>query len=104
KAAQSDKQFSLEDVKKAIEMAREYDFVQFTNGETEYKYTEEEIVQSLSTQQTYPKEFIPEWEWKCPLTGIWLDKPDLSIEVCKEKRIKRKYLNKPIDLDKSTYL
>lgn len=48
KAAQP-KQFSLEDVKKAIEMAREI------------RYSTEEIIQSLSTQQL-PKEFIPEYE------------------------------------------
>src|SRR5690606_9167115 len=57
KAAQS-KQFSLEDMKKAIEMAREYEFVQYTNGETKDKYSEAEIIQSLSTQQL-PKEFVP---------------------------------------------
>lgn len=57
--AEQSKQFSLEDVKKAIEMAREYEFIQFGGGDTESKYTEEEIIQSLSTQQL-PKFFIPE--------------------------------------------
>lgn len=52
--------FSLEDMKKAIEMAREYEFIQFGGGDTESKYTEEEIIQSLSTQQL-PKEFVPEY-------------------------------------------
>lgn len=61
KVAQS-KQFSLEDVEKAIEMARSG-----SNGLISFKdfvkpdYTQEEIIQSLSTQQL-PKEFIPEYE------------------------------------------
>lgn len=55
------KQFSLEDVEKAIEMAREYEFVRFGGGETEDKYTEEEIIKLLTTQKL-PKFFIPEYE------------------------------------------
>ena len=51
------KQFSLDDMKKAIEMAREYEFIRFGGGDIESKYTEEEIIQSLSTQQL-PKEFV----------------------------------------------
>ena len=51
------KQFSLDDMKKAIEMAREYEFIRFGGGDIESKYTEEEIIQSLSTQQL-PSEFI----------------------------------------------
>lgn len=67
KAAQL-KQFSLEDVKKAIEMAREQSEPYYGGGGLvlsepiyEDKHTEEEIIQSLSTQQL-PKEFIPEWK------------------------------------------
>jgi len=66
KAAQSKGQYSLEDVKKAIEMARESSEPYWGGGGLvlsepiyENKYTEEEIIQSLSTQQL-PKEFIPE--------------------------------------------
>jgi len=72
KAAQSDKRFSLEDVKKAIQMAKtlvegkqEFEIENIlgssdgTYGISE-KYTEEEIIQALSTQQL-PKVFIPEY-------------------------------------------
>ena len=62
KAAQS-KQFSLEDMKKAIEMAREEGHTTF------FKHTEEYIIQSLSTQQL-PKEFIPEYEVGIKENGI----------------------------------
>lgn len=58
KAAQS-KQFSLEDVEKAIEMARSYTH-DGAHGDY-FHYTEEEIIQSLSTQKL-PSEFIPEYE------------------------------------------
>lgn len=75
KAAQS-KQFSLEDMRKAIEMARlmtddgvgDVFDTESISGLTELctyglrdKYSEEEIIQSLSTQQL-PKEFIPDTE------------------------------------------
>ena len=67
KAAQF-KQFSLEDVKKAIKMAREQSEPYYGGGGLvlsepiyEDKHTEEEIIQSLSTQKL-PKEFIPEYE------------------------------------------
>lgn len=53
------KKFSLEDIKKAIEMAREDNGI---DCEGNYSYTEEEIIQSLSTQQSMPKEFIVEYE------------------------------------------
>lgn len=57
--AQSKGQYSLEDIKKAIEMAREQDCSNFEYyGFCEKSYTDEEIIQSLSTQQL-PKEFIP---------------------------------------------
>lgn len=63
------KQFTLEDMKKAIEMAREQSEPYYGGGGLvlfepiyENKYTEEEIIQSLSTQQL-PKEFIPEYEY-----------------------------------------
>ena len=57
KAAQS-KQFSLEDMKKAIELARKT----FPTDKLSCdRYSTEEIIQSLSTQQS-PKEFIPEYE------------------------------------------
>jgi len=57
RAAQS-KQFSLEDMKRAIEMAREMDCSNYDYyGYCEKTYTEEEIIQSLSTQRL-PKEFI----------------------------------------------
>lgn len=66
KAAKA-KQFTLDDVKKAIEMAREtyWDidnrgFSSNTEGDWSYKYSEEEIIQSLSTQQS-PSDFIPEY-------------------------------------------
>ena len=66
KAAQS-KQFSLEDMKKAIKMAREQSEPYYGGGGLvlpepiyEDKHTEEEIIQSLFTQQL-PKEFIPEY-------------------------------------------
>lgn len=65
-AAQS-KQFSLEDMKKAIKMAREQSEPYYGGGGLvlpepiyEDKHTEEEIIQSLFTQQL-PKEFIPEY-------------------------------------------
>lgn len=64
KSAQAKGQYSLEDMKKAIEMARDVywdidnrGFSSNTEGDWSYKYTEEEIIQSLSTQQL-PKEFI----------------------------------------------
>lgn len=70
KAAQS-KQFSLEDMEKAIEMARDISDGNdtFTGGDItgltevctydwEQKYSDEEIIQSLSTQQS-PKGFEP---------------------------------------------
>ena len=67
KAAQS-KQFSLEDMKKAIKMAREQSEPYYGGGGLvlsepiyEDKHTEEEIIQSLFTQKL-PKEFIPEYE------------------------------------------
>lgn len=64
KVAQSKGQYSLEDIKKAIEMARDY-YDGFT-------YTEKEIIQSLSTQKL-PSEFISEYENKCwclkPMSG-----------------------------------
>lgn len=61
KAAQS-KQFSLDDMRKAIEMAREQDCSNFEYyGFCEKSYTDEEIIQSISTQQL-PSEFIPEYE------------------------------------------
>lgn len=69
------KQFSLKDMKKAIEMAREADSIDgtvdlhivlnFPNSDISdlrIKWTEEEIIQSLSTQRL-PKEFIPETEY-----------------------------------------
>lgn len=64
KAAQQSKQFSLEDVKKAIDMAREeYTWTnQGREGSTEWYYSKEQIIQSLSTQQL-PSEFIPEYEY-----------------------------------------
>lgn len=48
--------FSLEDMKKAIEMA-----THINPNNTDRFYSKEEIIQSLSTQQL-PKEFIPEIE------------------------------------------
>lgn len=70
KAAQS-KQFSLEDMKKAIKMARrgicsngEFDLNALYGlddlQEVNHKYSDDEIIQSLSTQQL-PKKFIPEY-------------------------------------------
>src|SRR5690606_35245826 len=92
KAAQS-KQYSLEDVKKAWEDGRNGTKL---IGNFPYQQTKwinknlEEFIQSLSTQQL-PVSFEPEWQWKCPLTGVLPDIPDLSIGVCKEKIIKKKY-------------
>ncbi|TXG85501.1 MAG: hypothetical protein E6R13_02055 [Spirochaetes bacterium] len=73
KAAQSKVQYSLEDIKKTVGMARTlfeenmFDIEEIL-GLTEVsthnmilKYSEEEIIQSLSTQQL-PSEFIPEYE------------------------------------------
>lgn len=60
KAAQS-KQFSLEDVKKAIEMARGNSGRFRLADDISFDYTEEQIIQSLYTQNL-PKEFIPEYE------------------------------------------
>lgn len=85
KAAQS-KQFSLEDMKKAIEMAREQSEPYYGGGGLvlsepiyENKYTEEEIIQSLSTQQL-PKEFIPEYD----LMNEGYNKPeDYPYQECK---------------------
>ena len=58
KAAQSsNKQYSLEDMKKAIAMAKEGKLsFKFDNEGIVYKHTQEEIIHSLSTQQL-PKEF-----------------------------------------------
>lgn len=69
------KQFSLEDIKKAIEMAREADSIDGTvdlhivlnfpntdNSDLRVKWTEEEIIQSLSTQQL-PVSFEPGYEY-----------------------------------------
>lgn len=59
KAAQT-KQFTLEDIKKAIEMAR----MTFPTDKLSCdRHSTEEIIQSLSTQQS-PKEFIPEYEYQ----------------------------------------
>lgn len=52
KAAQTKEKYSLDDIKKAIEMAQEVD-----SDSVSSLYTKEEIIQSLSTQQL-PKEFI----------------------------------------------
>lgn len=58
KAAQA-KQFTLDDVKKAIEMAR----MTFPTDKLSCdRYSTEHIVQTLSTQQL-PKEFVPEYEY-----------------------------------------
>jgi len=56
KAAQSNKQFSLEDIRKAFRAGRNYE------NEYNYEYApdEDEYIQSLSTQQI-PKEFVPEY-------------------------------------------
>ena len=71
RAAQS-KQFSLEDIKKAIEMARrgissnigEFDLNALYGiqdlKDVNHKYSDFDIIQSLSTQQL-PKEFFPEY-------------------------------------------
>lgn len=80
KAAQP-KQFSLEDIKKAIEMARkEYTWTnQGREGSTEWYYSKEQIIQSLSTQQL-PKEFIPEYN----LMNKGYDEPeDYPYQECK---------------------
>jgi hypothetical protein len=74
KASQS-KQFTLEDMKKAIEMARKMDCSNFEYyGFCEKAYTDEEIIQSLSTQQL-PSEFIPEtycsYGDDCPSKGAY---------------------------------
>jgi len=64
------KQFSLEDIRKAIEMAREVywdtdnnGFSLNTEGDWSSKHTESDIIQSLSNK--LPKEFIPELEKQC---------------------------------------
>ena len=58
----NDKKFSLDDIKKAIEMTREgKSSFKFDNEGIVYKYTEEEIIQSLSTQHL-PKVFDIEVE------------------------------------------
>ena len=85
-AQQSNKQFSLEDMKKAIEMAREQSEPYYGGGGLvlsepiyEDKHTEEEIIQSLSSQQL-PKEFIPEYN----LMNKGYDKPeDFPYQECK---------------------
>lgn len=91
KAAQP-KQFSLEDIKKAIEMAREADSIDdivdlhivlnypnADNSDLRIKYIEEEIIQALSTQQL-PKEFIPEYD----LMNEGYNKPeDYPYQECK---------------------
>lgn len=70
KATQS-KQYSLEDIKKAIQMARrgicsggEFDLNALYGlddlQEVNHKYSDTEIIQSLSTQQL-PKEFVPQY-------------------------------------------
>ena len=56
---QSDKQFSLEDMQKAIEMAQQESWDE--GGYLGLEHKPEEIIQSLSTQQL-PKEFIPDYE------------------------------------------
>lgn len=65
KAAQS-KQFSLEDMKKAIEFSynagRRLER-KAVSPDFNFKIYREELIQSLSTQQL-PKEFIPEYEAK----------------------------------------
>lgn len=59
------KQFSLEDMKKAIEMARigfkNYPSDSFKSINNYIKSETNKIIQSLSTQQ-FPSEFIPEYE------------------------------------------
>lgn len=55
------KQFSLEDIQKAIEMARDYiAYMKFGEIKVEFDGGADKIIQSLSTKQ-YPKEFIPEY-------------------------------------------
>src|SRR5690606_25080535 len=78
----SDKQFSLEDMKKAIDLTqqicdRNAHYVQRDRNVPVPMITideEEEIIQSLSTQQL-PKEFIPILESKCwclmPMSGCF---------------------------------
>ena len=87
KAVQSNKQFSLEDMIKAIEMAREQSEPYYGGGGLvlfepiyENKYTEEEIIQSLSTQKL-PKEFIPEYEVVYFHGNGYYNESELSIEV-----------------------
>lgn len=59
KAAQSKTSFTLEDMKKAIEMSRKT----FPTDKLSCdRYSTEEIIQSLSTQHL-PKEFIPEYRY-----------------------------------------
>lgn len=74
KAAQA-KQFTLEDIKKAIEMSRSFKPMTIEgNFSSGGYYSTEEIIQSLSTQQL-PKEFIPEtycnYGDDCPSKGAY---------------------------------
>lgn len=95
---QSNKQFSLEDMIKAIEMAREADSIDGTvdlhivlnypnadNSDLRIKWTEEEIIQSLSTQQL-PKEFIVKYEYKHVSNGKWYN--ECGLIGFSEKRLK----------------
>jgi len=61
KAAQSDKQFSLEDLKKAIKMAKGLDIKSGVWFKCD-TFSEEEIIQSLSTQKL-PVSFEPEYRY-----------------------------------------
>ena len=57
KVLQSDKLFSLEDMKRALKLKNGFD----DEGHTIFM-TDDEIIQSLSTKQL-PKEFVPEYEY-----------------------------------------
>lgn len=88
KAAQA-KQFSLEEMNIAIEMAREGNFSNYEHfGYVDWDNTEDKIIQSLSTQQL-PKEFIPEYEKYCS-TGR---KCDSKGSNCKSAILKPKTTN-----------
>lgn len=83
KFATKNKQFSLEDVKKAIEMAREGNFSNYDHlGYIDWDNSEDKIIQSLSTQQL-PVSFEPEYvggrEYLAGVVGvneIWVEYPE----------------------------
>jgi hypothetical protein len=76
KVVQSEKKYSEEDIKKAIEMAKERVFLPHNGNHTEPKYNTDDILQSLST--TTPIDFIVE---------EYIDAHDTTIDIWTKPKV-----------------